>query len=166
MLSKTPMTTTRPPRQPPPSLDFSLSANERPHRGSTQPYHGESNPPLRTSPPLAALKTQWTPRSAARRRLERLRGQRPPPLRSRCKYRQFRNRVDLIFLPLLNIDHPHENKKLEYKTITDTSSVTDHTSSNKKLGKNKTTTDNLPCFDFFDVLPEYKNYLYWEVRAG
>ena len=42
----------------------------------------------------------------------------------------------------------------------------DHSSSNKKLDKNKITTDIPPPFHFHDLLPEYKIYLYWEVKAG
>ena len=158
VLSKTLMMKTRPSRQPPPSLDFSLSANERSHRRSAQPHHGESKPPLRNTSPLMALKTQWTPRSAARRRLERLRSQQPPLLRSRCKFRQSRNKVGLIFLPPLNIDHPHENKKLEYQTTIDTS-ITDH------LEYNKTAVFS-PFINLFDSFPEYKTLMYWEVKAG
>jgi hypothetical protein len=158
VLSKISMIITRPSRQPPPSLDFSLSANERSHRRSAQPRHGESKPPLRNTSPLMALKTQWTPRSAARRRLERLRSQQPPLLRSRCKFRQSRNKVGLIFLPLLNIDHPHENKKLEYHTTIDTS-ITDHLEYNQ-------TTVFPPFINLFDSFPEYKTLMYWEVKAG
>ena len=132
VLSKTPMTITRPPRQPHLSLDFSLSANERPRRRSAQPHHAESKPPLRNATPRMEMKTLWTPRSAARRRLERRRNQQLPLSRSRCKYRQSRNRGGLIFLPPLNIDHPLENKKPEYKTITDTS-ITDHPENNKTI---------------------------------
>jgi hypothetical protein len=81
--------------------------------------------------------------SAGRRRLRTTWRRPPSPLRARFKYRQTKNRIRPIIL-----------------------SVTDHTSSNKKLEENKTTTNRLPCFDFFDVLPGYKIYLYWEVKAG
>ena len=158
VLSKTSMMRNRPSRQPSPSLDFSLSANERSHRLSVQPRHGESKPPLRNTTPLVVMKTQWTPRSAARRRLERLRSQHPSLLRSGCKYRQSRNIVGLIFLPPLNIDHPHENKKLEYQTTIDTA-ITDH------LEYNKTAVFS-PFINLVDSFPEYKTLMYWEVKAG
>ena len=114
-------------------------------------------------PPLVVMKTQWTPRTAARRRLERLRNQ-PPRLRRRYKY---------IFSPPLNTDHLHENNKSDYKSNIyatnenkHVTTDTDHSSSNKKLDKNKITTDIPPPFHFHDLLPEYKIYLYWEVKAG
>ena len=157
VLSKTTKIITRPSRQSPPSLDFSLSAHERSHRRSAQSRQGESKPPRRSTSPLVAI-TQWTPKSAARRRLERLRSQQPPLLRSRCKYRQLRNRVGLIYIPLLNIDHPHENKKLEYQTTIDTS-ITDH------LEYNKTAVFS-PFINLVDSFPEYKTLMYWEVKAG
>ena len=147
----------RPPRQPPPSLDFSLSANERSHLRPAQPRQGESKPPLRNTPPLVVMKTQWTPRTASRRRLERLRNQ-PPRLRRRYKH---------IFSPPLITDHlhennksdyPHENKKLEYH-ITIDSPITDH------LEYNKTAVFS-PFINLFDSFPEYKTLMYWEVKAG
>jgi hypothetical protein len=158
VLSKTSMTTTRPPRQPPPSLDFSLSANERPHRRSPQLRLGKSKPPLRNTTPRVVMKTQWTPRSAARKRLERLRNQ-PPLLRSRCRYRQSRYRVRLIPLPPPNIDHPHENKKPEYKITTDTP-ITEYSDNNETI------TVFPPLTNIFDSFPEYKILMYWEVKAG
>jgi hypothetical protein len=158
VLSKISMILTRPPRHPSPSLDFSLSANERPRRRSAQPHHGESKPPLRNTTPRMEMKTLWTPRSAARRRLERRRNLQPPLLRSRCNYRRSRNRVGPIFLPPCNIDYPHENKKSEY-TITDIS-ITDHPE------YNKTITVFPPFFNPFYSFPENKTLMYWEVKAG
>ena len=153
VLSKTSMLPTRPSRQPPPSLDFSLSANERSRQRPAQPRHGERKPPLRNTSPLVVMKTHWNPRSAARRRLERLRSQQPPLLRRRCK-RRSRTRVRLP--PPLNIDYPHENKILEYETITNT----DHTDNNK-------TITVFPSFiNLFDSFSEYKTLMYWEVKAG
>ena len=159
VLSKTSMLRKRPPRQPHPSLDFSLSTNERPHRLSIQLHHSVSRQSLRNTTPPVVMKTQWTPRSAARRRLERLRGQLYSLVRKGNKHRQTRIRIGPIPLPPLNIDYPPENKKLEYKTITDTP-ITDHPDNNKTI------TVIPPFINLLDSFPEYKTLMYWEVKAG
>ena len=43
--------------------------------------------------------------------------------------------------------------------------ITDN-NKNKKLDNNKTIPDTPPFIYFFDPPPEYKTYLYWEVKAG
>ena len=68
--SETPTRRLRPSRQTHLSLDFSLSADERPHRPSTHALRESKQPRIKTThTPL--VKTRWTPRSSARRRLER-----------------------------------------------------------------------------------------------
>ena len=151
---------TRSPRQTPPALDFSLSANERPHRCSAHPRGKSVQPRRNTSPPLV-MKMQWIPRSAARRRLERRRNQ--PSLKWRgSKCNQIQNRVETIPLPLPNIDYPNidyppKNINAEYKIDT---SISDHSDNNKTI------TVSLPFINLFDSFPEYKTLMYWEIRAG
>ena len=124
--------------------DFSLSVNERRRRPPHNANPRQTETKKREHGPFLPRRN-YCPHSTARRRLLRTTWRSPPsPLRTRCKYRQTTNNIRPIHLP----------------------SEIDHSSSNKKLDKNKTTTDSLPCFDFSDVLPKYKIYLYWEVRAG
>ena len=103
------------------------------------------------------MKTQWTPRSAARRRLERLRNQ-PPRLRRRYKY-ICSSPLNIDHPQKLNIDYPLENKKLEYKTIIDTP-ITDHPDNNKTISVIP------PFINLLDSFPEYKTLMYCEVKAG
>ena len=146
---------TRSARQTPPALDFSLSANERPHRCSAHPRGKSVQPRRNTSPPLV-MKMQWIPRSAARRRLERRRNQ--PSLKWRgSKCNQIQNRVETIPLPLPNIDYPPKNINAEYKIDT---SISDHSDNNKTI------TVSPPFINLFDSFPEYKTLMYWEIRAG
>ena len=137
--------------------DFSLSANERP-RVSIRRRHDVSRPSLSNTTPPVGMKTYWMPRSAARRRLERLRSLHPPARKNSSGQPRFSR--NLIPLPSLNLDYPPENKKsLEYKTITD-SPITD------PLDNNKTITVIPPFINLLDSFPEYKTLMYWEVKAG
>ena len=136
-------------RQPPPPLDFSLSMNDRPKRLLVQLHHVISRRPTRNTTPPVVMKTQWIPKSVARRRLERLR-------------RQQHSRIGCTgptLSPPLKIDHTLKIKKIDYNTITD-SPITDHADNNKTISV-------IPlCINFLDSFPEYKTVMYWEVKAG
>ena len=130
-------------RSPPTQPEFSLSVNERRRLLPQNPISRQTKTNKRQCRPLL-LRRNFCPHSTARRRLLRSTWRKHPlPLRRRCKYSQ-----TIRIRPLLS------------------SSEIDYSSSNKKLNKNKTTTDIPPLFHFYDLLPEHKIYLYWEVKAG
>ena len=163
VLAKPPMMKARPSRQPCTTGDFSLSANERspqrsirPRHGvsnSGQPHHGKNKPLRNFTPPMM---THWTPRSAARRRLERRRN-RLHTWRRGSKYSLPRDRIGTTPSPLPNIDYPPKNINAEYKIDT---SISDHPD------YNKTITVFPPFINRFDSFLEYKTLMYWEVKAG
>jgi hypothetical protein len=121
-------------------LDFSLSANERP-RSSHDPPSWRSEKPKAHFKHLIISKPRWIPRSAARRRLERLRAC-PAPSRS------------------IIVCTSEDNNNNEYKN-----------NNKKDKNKYKNThelNNNLEPHDIFFTPPSLTldDVLYWEFKAG
>ena len=146
--SKASMIKIRPPRQPHSHVDFSLSVNDRPKRHIVKLRQINSRQPNRnTTPPV--VMTQWTPKTGARRRLERRRSQ-----HSLMQTGYTRAELTLSHPP--KIDNPLKNKEIDYNTIT----ITEQLDNNQNISV-------IPLFiNFLDSFPEYKTLMYWEVKAG
>jgi hypothetical protein len=125
--------------------EFSLSANEKPRmRPATVHFHGPHRP-RRSSPHINfRLKAPWSPRSSARRRLERLRADRGRSAPVCCSY----------VVPTLKIKPPSEYN-IEYNRLTTILNKTTEYRQNK----------NLNFFDIDDCKLQ-TGFTYWELKAG